>query len=135
MGQFTDSRTLSSSILALSFRGLARTVAFNNQRKRSGDFREFAGSELRERKMCVAGQASMTQTLRWSLGRGGSRTVQRDKLCGDAVTTEASANPAELSAIVAKGPGFILRYTSASPDCHRELACGLGLGNWGLASS
>lgn len=54
MGQFTNSCALSSSILALSFRGLARTVAFNNQRKRSGDFRESAGSGLRERKMCVA---------------------------------------------------------------------------------
>lgn len=63
--------------------------------------------------MCVAGQASMTQTLRWRLGcsiylgREGSRTGQRDKLCGDAATTEASTNPAELSAVGAKGPGFI----------------------------
>lgn len=140
MGRFTDSCALSST-LALSISGLARTAAFNDQRKRSGDFRASAGSGLRERKMCVAGQASMTQTLRWRLGcsiclgRERSRPGQRDKLCGDAATTEASANPAELPAVGAKRPGFILMHTSDAPGRPRELVCGLGLGNWGPAVS
>lgn len=139
MGQFTDSCAPSSLILALSFRGLARTVAFNNERKRSGDFRESAGSGLRERKMCVAGQAFRTQTLRWKLecsiclGRKGSRPGQRDKLCGNAATTEASTNPAELSLVGVKGKDFILMHTSNSPGHPRELVCGLELGHWGPA--
>lgn len=83
--------------------------------------------------MCGS-QASMIQTLRWRLGcsiclgREGSRTGQRDKLWGDAATTEAST-------VGVKVPSFIQRYTIDSPGRHRELVCALGLGNWGSAVS
>lgn len=82
--------------------------------KRSGDFRESAGSGLRKRKMCMIGQASMKQTLRWRLGC--SIFMGEWGKQDWAAATEASANPAvglwcwtglaELSLAGVKGPSF-----------------------------
>ena len=55
------------------------------------------GSGLRDRKIRVAGQVSVKQTLRWRMGCNvftgseGSRIGQRDNLGCDAATTETSA--------------------------------------------
>lgn len=107
--------------------------------KRSGDFRQSAGSGLRKRKVCMIGQASMKQTLRWRLG---CRIFMGEWGKQDwAATTEASDNPtvglwswtglAELSPARAKGPGFytvVCRWLTRLPQgigvwpCLRQLS-------------